>query len=124
LEAGFPPQALLDGRLLVTGVVVQSAIALVLAVLLTLAGRAAEAVGRALRRPARPRERAGRPLAVLGGGWPGEVGGAGRHWASPGERAAERRPWGALPHPAPWSPNSHVQPAPPARRPRACRCST
>jgi hypothetical protein len=47
LEAGVPPHALLDGRLLVTGVAVQTAIALALAVLLTLAGRAAEAVGRA-----------------------------------------------------------------------------
>jgi hypothetical protein len=50
LEAGIAPHALLDGRLLVTGVVVQTAIALVLAALLTLADRAAEAVGRALRR--------------------------------------------------------------------------
>jgi hypothetical protein len=53
LEAGIAPQALLDRRLLVTGVAVQTAIALVLAVLLTLTGRAAEAVGRALRRPHR-----------------------------------------------------------------------
>jgi hypothetical protein len=73
LEAGFPPQALPDGRLLVTGVVVQSAIALVLAVLLTLAGRAAEAVGRALRRPASPRERTGRPLPVLVVAWPSRL---------------------------------------------------
>src|SRR5512132_3920834 len=47
LEAGIPPHALVDGRLLATGVVVQTAIALVLAVLLALAGRAAEAAGRA-----------------------------------------------------------------------------
>jgi len=51
LEAGIAPQALLDRRLLVTGVAVQTAIALVLAVLLTLTGRAAEAVGRAQRPP-------------------------------------------------------------------------
>ena len=63
LEAGVPPHALPDGRLLVTGVLVQTAIALLLAVLLTLAGRAAEAVGRALRRPARRPERTG-PLGL------------------------------------------------------------
>jgi hypothetical protein len=65
LEAGIPPHALLDGRLLVTGVIVQMAIALTLAVLLTLAGRAAEAVGRALRGPARHLERTGQPLPDL-----------------------------------------------------------
>jgi len=65
LEAGIPAHALLDGRLLVTGVIVQMAIALTLAVLLTLAGRAAEAVGRALRGPARHLERTGQPLPDL-----------------------------------------------------------
>jgi hypothetical protein len=65
LEVGIPAHALLDGRLLVTGVIVQTAIALALAVLLSLAGRAAEAVGRALRGPARHLERAARPLPDL-----------------------------------------------------------
>jgi hypothetical protein len=65
LEAGIPAHALLDGRLMVTGVIVQMAIALTLAVLLTLAGRAAEAVGRALRGPARHLQRTGQPLPDL-----------------------------------------------------------
>jgi hypothetical protein len=64
LEAGIAPQALLDRRLLVTGVAVQTAIALVLAVLLTLTGRAAEAVGRALRRPRRQLAPSGRTPVV------------------------------------------------------------
>jgi hypothetical protein len=73
LEAGVPPHALLDGRLLVTGVAVQTAIALALAVLLTLAGRAAEAVGRALRgSPPRP-ERTGPPLGDLVVAWPSRL---------------------------------------------------
>jgi hypothetical protein len=67
LEAGIAPQALLDRRLLVTGVAVQTAIALLLAVLLTLTGRAAEAVGRALRRPHRQLAPNGRtPVVDLG----------------------------------------------------------
>ena len=73
LEAGGPPHALLDGRLLVTGVVVQSTIALVLAVLLTVAGRAAEAVGRALRRPDRHLGRTAQPLADLVAAWPSRL---------------------------------------------------
>jgi CDP-diglyceride synthetase len=73
LEAGIPPHALLDGRLLVTGVAVQTAIALLLAVLLTVAGRAAEAVGRALRRPDRHPERAARPLPDLVVAWPSRL---------------------------------------------------
>jgi hypothetical protein len=73
LEAGIPAHALLDGRLLVTGVVVQTAIALVLAVLLTLAGRAAEAVGRALRRPDRHPERTAPPLLDLVAAWPSRL---------------------------------------------------
>jgi hypothetical protein len=74
LEAGIPARALLDGRLLVTGVIVQTAIALVLAVLLTLAGRAAEAVGRALRRPARRQVRTGPlGLAAEAVAWPSRL---------------------------------------------------
>jgi hypothetical protein len=73
LEAGIAPQALLDRRLLVTGVLVQTAIALVLAVLVTLAGRAAEAVGRALRRPAHQRARTGPPLLDLVAAWPSRL---------------------------------------------------
>jgi hypothetical protein len=73
LEAGIPPSALLDGRLLVTGVVVQTAIALVLAVLLTLAGRAAEAVGRALRRPDRHPGRTAPPLLDQVAAWPSRL---------------------------------------------------
>jgi hypothetical protein len=49
LEAGIPVASLLDGRLLTVGVVVQVAIAVGLAVLLVVAGRVAEAAGRALR---------------------------------------------------------------------------
>jgi hypothetical protein len=73
LEAGIAPHALLDGRLLITGVAVQSAIALVLAVLLTVAGRAAEAVGRALRRPDRHVVAAAPPLAGLVVAWPSRL---------------------------------------------------
>ena len=74
LEAGIAPHALLDGRLLVTGVVVQSAIALLLAALVTLAGRAAEAVGRALRGSPGRRQRTGLPpLLDLVVGWPSRL---------------------------------------------------
>jgi hypothetical protein len=73
LEAGIAPHALLDGRLLITGVVVQSTIALVLAALVTLAGRAAEAVGRALRRPPAGLERTGLPLLDLVIAWPSRL---------------------------------------------------
>jgi hypothetical protein len=73
LEAGIPLHALLDGRLLVTGVVVQTALALALAVLLSLAGRAAEALGRALRRPVRHLERTRPPLLDLVVGWPSRL---------------------------------------------------
>ena len=51
LEAGIAPHALFAGRVLPVGVVVQVAIAAGLAVLLAVAGRAAEAAGRALRQP-------------------------------------------------------------------------
>jgi hypothetical protein len=83
LEAGIPPHALLDGRLLVTGVVVQAAIALVLAMLLTLAGRAAEAVGRALRPSPRRLERAGLPLLDLVVAWPSRLLAAGKGSRAP-----------------------------------------
>jgi len=73
LEAGIPVHALLDGRLLVTGVVVQSAIALVLAVLLAVVGRAAEAVGRALRPRPRRVEPTGRPVVDLVVAWPSRL---------------------------------------------------
>jgi hypothetical protein len=69
LEAGIPPHALLDGRLLVTGVVVQMAIALVLAVLLVAIGRVAEAAGRALRPSARRVEPTGLPVVDLALAW-------------------------------------------------------
>ena len=83
LEAGIPVHALLDGRLLATGVVVQTAIALVLAVLLTLAGRAAEAMGRALRRPPRHLERTGPPLPDLVVAWPSRLLAAGQGSRAP-----------------------------------------
>jgi hypothetical protein len=83
LEAGIPPHALLDGRLLVTGVVVQAAIAVVLAMLLTLAGRAAEAVGRALRPSPRRLERAGLPLLDLVVAWPSRLLAAGKGSRAP-----------------------------------------
>jgi len=73
LEVGLPAHALLDRRLLVTGVAVQSVIALALAVLVTLAGRAAEAVGRALRWSPRHPEPIGRPLLALVGAWPSRL---------------------------------------------------
>jgi hypothetical protein len=73
LEAGIPPHALWDGRLLVTGVVVQAAIALVLAVLLTLVGRAAEAVGRALRPLPRGLEPTGPQVVDLIVAWPSRL---------------------------------------------------
>jgi hypothetical protein len=73
LEAGIPAHALLDGRLLVTGVVVQTAIALVLAVLLTVVGRVAEAVGRALRPRPRRAEPTGLPVVDLVVAWPSRL---------------------------------------------------
>jgi hypothetical protein len=83
LEAGIPPHALLDGRLLVTGVIVQTAIAVVLAMLLTLAGRAAEAVGRALRPSPRRLERAGLPLLDLVVAWSSRLLAAGKGSRAP-----------------------------------------
>jgi hypothetical protein len=84
LEAGIPAHALLDGRLLVTGVIVQTAIALALALLLTLAGQAAEAVGRALRGPARHLERTGQPLPdLVVVAWPSRLLAAGRGSRAP-----------------------------------------
>jgi hypothetical protein len=83
LEAGIPAHALLDGRLLVTGVIVQTAIAVVLAVLLTVAGRAAEAVGRALRRPDRHLVAATPPLPGLVVAWPSRLLAAGRGSRAP-----------------------------------------
>jgi hypothetical protein len=71
LEAGVPPHTL--GRLLLVGVGVQVAIAALLALLLTLAGRAAEAVGRALRQvPCRP-QASGLPLQDLVVAWPSRL---------------------------------------------------
>ena len=83
LEAGIPAHALLDGRLLVIGVAVQSAIALALAVLLTLAGRVAEAAGRALRPRPRRAEPAGRPRAGRVVAWPSRLLAAGRGSRAP-----------------------------------------
>jgi hypothetical protein len=73
LEVGIPAHALLDGRLLVTGVVVQTAIALALAVLLVAAGRVAEAVGRALRPRPRRVKPTGRPVADQVVAWPSRL---------------------------------------------------
>ena len=83
LEAGIPAHALLDGRLLVIGVAVQSAIALVLAVLLAAAGRVAEAAGRALRPRPRREEPAGRPVAGPAVAWPSRLLAAGRGSRAP-----------------------------------------
>jgi hypothetical protein len=83
LEAGIPAHALLDGRLLVTGVVVQTAIALALAVLLVAAGRVAEAAGRALRPRPRRVEPAGRPVVDLVVAWPSRLLAAGRGSRAP-----------------------------------------
>jgi hypothetical protein len=73
LEVGIPAHALLDGRLLVTGVIVQMAIAVVLAVLLTVVGRVAEAVGRALRPRPRRVEPTDLPVVDLVMGWPSRL---------------------------------------------------
>jgi hypothetical protein len=73
LEVGIPAHALLDSRLLVTGVVVQTAIALALAVLLVAAGRVAEAVGRALRPRPRRVKPTGRPVADQVVAWPSRL---------------------------------------------------
>jgi hypothetical protein len=83
LEAGIPAHALLDGRLLVIGVAVQSAIALALAVLLAAAGRVAEAAGRALRPRPRRAEPAGRPVAGRVVAWPSWLLAAGRGSRAP-----------------------------------------
>jgi hypothetical protein len=83
LEVGIPAHALLDGRLLVTGVVVQTAIALVLAVLLTVVGRAAEAAGRALRPRPRRAEPTGLPMVDLVVAWPSRLLAAGRGSRAP-----------------------------------------
>jgi hypothetical protein len=71
LEAGVPPHTL--GRLLVLGVAVQVVIAVLLALLVTVVGRAAEAVGRALRRAPCRREAAGLPLLGLVAAWPSRL---------------------------------------------------
>jgi hypothetical protein len=71
LEAGLPPHTL--GRLLVVGVGVQVAIAALLTLLLTLAGRAAEAVGRALRRVPCRRGATELPLVDLVVAWPSRL---------------------------------------------------
>jgi hypothetical protein len=73
LEAGIPAHALVDGRLLAIGVVVQSAIALVLAVLLAAAGRVAEAAGRALRPPPRRAEPSRPPVVEVVVAWPSRL---------------------------------------------------
>jgi hypothetical protein len=73
LEAGVPPHALLDGRLLGIGVAAQSVIAVILAVLLTAAGRVAEAAGRALRRPPRRVEPTSLPVVDLVVAWPSRL---------------------------------------------------
>jgi hypothetical protein len=86
LEAGIPVHALPVSRLLVIGVIVQTAIALALAVMLVAAGRVAEAAGRALRRPPRQPEPAGRPVAGLVAAWPSRLLAAGL-----GSRAPPRR---------------------------------
>ena len=83
LEAAIPAHALLDGRLLVTGVVVQTAIALVLAVLLAVAGRAAEAVGRALRPRPRRVEPTSLPVVEVVVAWPSRLLAAGRGSRAP-----------------------------------------
>jgi hypothetical protein len=90
LEVGFPARALFDGRLLVTGVVVQTAIALALAVLLAVAGRAAEAVGRALRRPDRHLARTVPALPDLLVAWPSRLLAAGRGSRAPPRALAAR----------------------------------
>lgn len=54
LVVGAPLSGLLDHRLLLTGVAVQVLVAVGVAAVLTLLGRAAEAAGRALRRAPRP----------------------------------------------------------------------
>jgi hypothetical protein len=66
--AGVPLVSPIDGRLLLTGVVVQLLVATVLALGLTWAGRVAEVAGRALRRrlPHRPDPRPARPRPT---GW-------------------------------------------------------
>jgi hypothetical protein len=83
LEAGIPAHALLDGRLLGIGVAVQAAIALALAVLLTLAGRVAEAAGRALRPRPRRAEPAGSAVADLVAAWLSRLLAAGRGSRAP-----------------------------------------
>ena len=83
LEAGIPAHALLDGRLLATGVVVQTAIALVLAVLLAAAGRVAEAAGRALRQPGPHPEPIGLPVVEFIVVWPSRLLAAGRGSRAP-----------------------------------------
>jgi hypothetical protein len=73
LEAGIPVASLLNGRLLLVGLVVQVAIAVALAVLLAVAGRVAEAAGRALRRSLpRPQAAPSRVVAVVTA-WPSRL---------------------------------------------------
>jgi hypothetical protein len=64
-------------------VVVQSAIALVLAVLLAAAGRVAEAAGRALRPLPRRAEPGGLPLVEVVVGWPSRLLAAGQGSRAP-----------------------------------------
>ena len=73
LEVGVPAAALLNGRLLMVGIAVQVVIAVGLAVLLAVAGRVAEAAGRALHgSPRRPQPVPGRMVALVAG-WPSRL---------------------------------------------------
>jgi hypothetical protein len=70
---GAPLASLLDGRLLGVGVVVQVAIAVALAILLRMAGRAAEAAGRALRQLLRRPEPTVHPVPGTAVVWPSRL---------------------------------------------------
>jgi hypothetical protein len=83
LEVGIPLHALVDRRLLLTGVAVQCAIALAVAVLLTMAGRVAEAAGRALRPAPGRTEPAAPPVVEQRTTWPSRLLAAGRGSRAP-----------------------------------------
>jgi hypothetical protein len=73
IEAGVPVQALVEGRLLSVGILLQVAVAVVLALLLSTVGLVAEAAGRALRRLRCHLEPTARPVVAPALVWPSRL---------------------------------------------------
>jgi hypothetical protein len=73
IEAGVPVQALVEGRLLSVGILLQVAVAVVLALLLSTVGLVAEAAGRALRRLRCHLKPTARPVVAPALVWPSRL---------------------------------------------------